>query len=140
MSSVLSCFTDGAALGNSSNSDAGWAFYIPELKISDSGYIIGTNNYAELMAMKKLFEYLLTIQPDKSVLIFSDSKYAIGAMTGNMVKANKELIAEIKKIRSGLGCKVLIKHCGAHTGKKDFVSAGNDVVDKLARERAKNKN
>lgn len=139
MSAVFSCFTDGSALNNSSRSNAGWAYYIPELKLVESGYIIGTNNFAELMAMKKLFEKLVEVQPTKPVLIFTDSKYVIGIMTGNKAKVNQELIAGIKALKLLIKCKILIRHCSAHTGKKDFVGIGNDIVDKAARERAKNK-
>ena len=106
MDGVLRCFTDGAAKGNSPNASAGWGFYIPKLNVRKSGHIIGTNNVAELTAVKELYKYILTLSDPlhqnfekpydlPEITVFSDSRYVIGAMTGNKISANKELINEI---------------------------------------------
>lgn len=138
----LLCFTDGAAKKNSKNAPAGWAFYIPKLKYKKSGYMTGTNNQAELTAIKNLLLYLHSIK-DKlfsNVLIYSDSQYSIGVITGSMkYKINKELIEEIIELRSTLGKKIGFKHVEAHTKKTDYISECNNIVDRLASDAAENK-
>lgn len=133
----LVCFTDGAAKSNSKTSSAGWAFYIPKLHYKSSGHMIGTNNQAELTAIFQLLKYLHSIKNKlfSNILIYSDSKYSIGVITGETkYKINKELIENIIELRNTLGKKVGFKYVEAHTKKTDFVSEGNSVVDQLASE------
>ena len=103
---ILRCFTDGAAKGNSQNAPAGWAFYIPKLNIRKSGSMTGTNNQAELTAVKELLTYILnnvntspfsqSLQSSNpELMIFSDSKYTINILTGYKYTTNKDLINSI---------------------------------------------
>lgn len=141
MPPVLRCFTDGAAKSNSKNACAGWAYFIPKFKLIESGSMRGTNNQAELEAIRRLLLHLHSIK-DKlfsNICIFSDSKYSINAITGvNKAKLNKEIIEEIKELRSTLGKKVAFEYVEAHTNKDDYLSKCNAVVDKAASEAASN--
>ena len=132
----LACFTDGAAKKNSKTSEAGWAFYIPILKFKKSGHMIGTNNAAELTAIKELFEHVLTLDQIPKIIVYSDSKYAIGVLTGMKIKANQELVFKILDLANEIWkrsqYKVEMIHVDAHTKKTDWLSECNDIVDKLA--------
>lgn len=133
----LLCFTDGAAKSNAKNANAGWGVYIPKFKYFNSGSMKGTNNQAELEAVKQLLLYLSNIDLFSSVLIYTDSKYVIGIFVdNNKYKVNTELIDEIKELRKNIKVKVGFKHVEAHTKKTDFVSRCNAVVDKLASDAA----
>jgi ribonuclease HI len=144
---ILRCFTDGAAKGNSQNAPAGWAFYIPKLNIRKSGSMTGTNNQAELTAVKELLTYIstelntspFTTQPNPELMIFSDSKYTINILTGYKFTTNKDLINSIfelgKKLREKFSM-IKFKYVEAHTNNDDWVSKCNAVVDKLASDAA----
>lgn len=134
----LLCFTDGAAKSNGKHANAGWGVFIPKFKYYNSGSMKGTNNQAELEAVRQLLLYLSTINLYSSVLIYTDSKYVIGIfVNNNKYKLNAELIKEIIKLREDIKVKVGFKHVKAHTNKKDFISKCNAVADKLASDAAK---
>lgn len=138
----IQCFTDGSALGNSKTSSAGWAFYIPQLKRIHSNSMIGTNNTAELTAIKKCLEFILAGKffeqfENPSFAIYSDSEYSIKAIKGiNRVKANSELIEECQRLLKIIEYPITFIHVKAHTGRSDFISRCNDVADKTARAKA----
>lgn len=137
-------FTDGSALSNKKDAKAGWAFYFPKIKVLVSDKMIGTNNQAELSAMKnglKYFHQNLIDEniPDNTLYVFSDSEYTINSITGKYNgKINKEMINDCKKLIEQINEKKQIKfiHVRAHTNKTDFVSTNNDIVDKTARKEA----
>lgn len=86
----------------------------------------GTNNRAELVAIwRALRQHPLTNQ---SILIRSDSEYAIGALTQNWVRnANQPLIENIRQdLAYRAGC-VEFQHVDGHSGHE-----GNEVADQLA--------
>lgn len=137
-------FTDGSALNNKQDAPAGYAIYFPSYKKLISNGMRGTNNQAELEAMRYALWYYLNRYinqdiPNNTLYIFSDSEYTINAVSGkNRVKANfpkievcKKLIEEIKKRR-----KIKFIHVMAHTNNKDFVSINNNIVDCAARNEA----
>lgn len=138
-------FTDGSALNNKQDAPAGWCFYIPSLEVLESGKMIGTNNQAELQA---IFHGLSWIDDHtdnsrtktQKIYLLSDSIYAVKAVNGeHKVKVNQDLINECKTLVEHLKdkkIKISYIHVDAHTGKKDFVSSCNDIVDRTARERA----
>ena len=144
---ILRCFTDGAAKGNSQDAPAGWAFYIPKLNIKKSGFMKGTNNQAELTAVKELLTFILndlkttpfeTEKPE--LMIFSDSKYTINILTGYKFTTNKDLINSIFELGQQLHSIFSIikfKYVEAHTNGTDWVSKCNAIVDKLASDAAK---
>ena len=138
-------FTDGSALNNKSEAPAGWAVYIPRVKKLLSKPMIGTNNQAELEAMRYALWFIKMHLPeykieDKMIYVFSDSEYVINTLN-NKWKA-KENLAKIKVCRMLVqdmvenGYNIEFIHAKAHTKKKDFISLNNDIVDQEARRRA----
>lgn len=151
-SKEFTIFTDGSALGNSKTSPAGWGVYIPMLKISMSKGMIGTNNQAELEAMRVGLWYFRTNWEEKfkkvlkelgknEVYFVSDSEYTLKAVCGiNSVNANKREIENCKGLIEEIeGLKVSVKmiHVNSHTNKTDFLSVNNAIVDSLASTKAK---
>ena len=139
--SIIRCFTDGAAKNNNKNASAGWAFYIPKYNIRQSGNIRGTNNQAELTAIKEL---LIFINQDKrfkeytQILLFTDSKYCINVLTGGKYLKNIELINNIFELQKKVNKQIKFTHVNAHTGNNDWISKCNEIVDILASAAAKN--
>jgi len=86
----------------------------------------GTNQRAELLAVK---EALLRVKdrPQSDVLVYTDSRYAIGALTaGWKVKANPELVSDVK---------LLIRECASFRMAKVPGHAGhpeNERANELA--------
>ena len=152
----ITIFTDGSALSNSKTSAAGWGVYIPALKRSFSKGFIGTNNHAELEAIRVALWYfneryddtfanILNTINKHEIYIISDSEYSINAVTGvNKVKANKNIIDTCKKLISDIeqnrSVKIYFIHVNSHTNGNDFMSVNNAIVDKLARTAAENVN
>lgn len=143
--SKFTVFTDGSALNNKANAPAGWAVYIPSVKRLLSKSMIGTNNQAELEAMRYALWFIGRHLNDfdvvdKIVYIFSDSEYVINSLTGKW-KINENL-AKIRACQTLMkkltdeGYKVEFIHAKAHTKKKDFISLNNDIVDQEARRKA----
>lgn len=141
-------FTDGAAKGNSQKSNSGWGIFIPEFNYKNYGYLVGSNNIAELYAILRLLETLKTfkqlklIQDGQVVVINTDSEYSIGVLDkGHTPKANKKIIEHIKKLRLKLMIEYKIKtvfnHVVAHQKDDSFLSKCNNIVDILASESAK---
>ena len=143
-SKKFTAFTDGSALSNRKDAPAGCALYFPTTKVLISKGLIGTNNQAELEAMRYCLwyytqKYINEEIPDNTFYVFSDSEYVINAITGkNESKANqakiyvcKSLIDKIKEKR-----KLKFIHAYAHTKGKDFISINNEIVDFAARKEA----
>lgn len=93
---VWEFFTDGACSGNPG--PCGWGLL---LRRKDSYYEanqyigVGTNNIAELMAIKEALVF--AIVEDPKVHVHTDSSYAIGVLTkGWKAKKNSELIHAIR--------------------------------------------
>ena len=137
-------FTDGSAIGNKQNAPAGAAFYIPSMKKLISKSMYGTNNQAELEAIRYALWYFKENLSNKikgEVNIYTDSSYSMNAISGKWKKitANLEKIELIRQWISELGnsdVRINFIHVDAHTGKKDFISVNNDIVDKEARRQA----
>ena len=143
----LSVFTDGSALGNKKDAPAGWAMYIPYNKVLISKGMLGTNNQAELEAIRYGLWYIKNhlndfkdIIHDSNIYFLSDSKYSINAISGkNKAKMNKNKILACKILLKDIekqGFKIIFVHVMAHTGEKDYVSYNNNIVDVAARKRA----
>jgi ribonuclease HI len=113
VSSRIIAFTDGACSNNQNASlrAGGWATILiletngkrdeREGSLKEfCGFLPGaTNNQAELEAIRQIFLNLKREGLD--VVIYTDSAYAIGVLAeGNKVKANGELVAEIKTLMS----------------------------------------
>lgn len=110
---------------------------------SNNGTTKCTNQIAELYAIYKTISWLLEVNCNTNVTIFTDSKYCIGCLTQwnkNWIKngwknaknkpvKNKRIIQIILKNLEELqiNVKVEFKHVKAHNGDK-----WNEVADKLA--------
>ena len=140
-------FTDGSALSNAANADAGWAAYIPSIHKLFSKEMVGTNNQAELEAIRfaltyvnNNFEELKHLIIDNEIIIRSDSKYSIDVLTGaKNGKLNLDRIGYVQNIMKELedkGVTTTFIHIGAHTNKNDYYSRCNDLVDKASRAKA----
>lgn len=142
-------FTDGSALGNSSNAPAGSAVWFPELNKLFGKSLFGTNNQAELEAMRMglwyINKHVLNQYHPKEVRIYSDSAYVIGVVSGkNKAKANKELIEQCKQYLSSLNLPVQFIHVDAHTAdtrkrpteNDEYMTKNNKIADHEANRRA----
>ncbi len=85
----------------------------------------GTNNIAELTAILRALQLLKT--RDIPVVIYTDSEYAIGVLTGRYkIRKNQALIAKIKALMSDFS-RIEFKKVKGHKG-----IPGNELVDTLA--------
>lgn len=121
-------YADGACSGNPGPAGLGvYLRYQHEVKEISEYLGQGTNNIAELMAIKRALENC----PDKSlkIEIYTDSAYSIGVLTqGWKAKANQELISEIRSMMRHFPRLKFIKVAG-HAG-----IFGNERADELARQ------
>lgn len=144
-SKVFTIFTDGSALSNAKDAPAGWACFFPWQKVLRSKSMTGTNNQAELEAIRYALwwfsiKYISVPIPNNTVYVFSDSEYAINSVEGKYkgklnvakIKAIQMLIEELKQKSKH----VEFVHCRAHTGSNDFISINNAIVDHEARRQA----
>lgn len=118
-------YTDGGASPNPGHAGLG-AVLICEGKILDIWEYIGhsTNNIAELMAIGRALEHIKN--KTLPVLLYSDSTYAIGVLSGRMKAAkNRELIASIQAEMRNFPSLSLLK-VKAHSG-----VTYNERVDRL---------
>lgn len=130
---TVTIYTDGACRGNPG--PGGWAAvltcdeHVRELAGAEPQT---TNNRMELQAIVRGLE---AIRKPCEITVLSDSKYAIGALTGNKSKANLDLIGEaqlhVSRIGALGGC-VRFAHLNGHTG-----NPLNERCDRLAREQTR---
>lgn len=127
---TVTAYTDGS--GNTAKTPAGIGCVIYDTSLSQPIMIaqnigLGTNNRAELCAIwaaLRAYPYV-----DQEIKIFSDSMYAIGALTQDWARnANAQLIANI---RADIGARspecITFEHVDGHKGHE-----GNEVADCLA--------
>lgn len=123
-------YTDGACFGNPGPAGLGVVLRsgARRKEIKESlGW--STNNVAELTAILRGLEAVKDRQ--RRVLVHSDSTYAIGVLArGFKAKANKELVARIRKLAALFGDLEFVKVPG-HAGVPD-----NERCDQLAKEAA----
>ena len=145
-------YTDGSCLKFKNNIiKAGYGIYIPEkdIKISKSLKEKQTNNRAELTAIIDCVEYLSDEDLKKELIIITDSSYSmfIFDKTGenyeknNFIKDNKTVLNKdlvIKALEIKRKYNIKLVKIRAHTLKNDIHSKNNEIVDKLAKEGARN--
>lgn len=119
-------YTDGACSGNPGEAGIGIVMlcgsHRKEISLS-----IGkaTNNIAELTAIKTALENIK--KKDRTVIIHTDSEYALGVLTGiYRVRKNKELIESIKELFLQFKAIEIVKVSG-HSGVLE-----NERADRLA--------
>lgn len=126
-------YTDGACTGNPGPMGIGAVLLdatralIADGRRELSSYLgIGTNNIAELTAIKRAVEL---VPRDRQVVIYTDSGYSIGVLSlGWKAKANQGLIAEIRELLAGYSRVDFVKVAG-HAGIPE-----NERCDELARQ------
>ncbi len=91
-------YADGACSGNPGPAGVGAVALFGEEKRELSEYIgEATNNIAELIGVLRAAE--LALELGRPLRLYTDSKYSIGVLTqGWKVKANKELVARVRKV------------------------------------------
>lgn len=159
---ILNVFTDGACSNNGrENAKGGIGIYFDEndpRNVSESlselylrkkdlykGIKRQTNNIAELSAIIEVFEICKEdIKNNKKIIIYSDSKIAIGwcTSTGEKYekmnwKKKKGEIPNLDLIKKAYhlmkeNINVSLEHIKAHTGLNDYLSKGNEKADYLA--------
>jgi ribonuclease HI len=121
-------YTDGACTGNPGPAGSGWVLVAPGgSPVEAYAYLgEGTNNIAELTAILRA---LHEVPKDQSLVVHTDSQYAIGVLTkGWKAKANKELIEGIREeLRGRTGVRFV--YVPGHAG-----VPMNERADALARE------
>jgi len=94
---VYEFYTDGACSGNPGR--CGWGFLMRTTKEYFEAFQflgIGTNNIAELMAIKAALDHVP--DPDAVIRIHTDSSYSLGVITKDWkAKANTDLVATLRK-------------------------------------------
>ena len=122
-------WSDGACTGNPGPAGAGTVLLVDERRTEWSTWLgDGTNNGAELAAV------LLGLQAlerpvERVLVVHTDSQYVIGVCAkGWKAKANKELVAELKRELAGLP-RVVWHWVRGHEGVEL-----NEVCDQLARD------
>ena len=124
---ALIVYTDGACTGNPGPMGIGVVVVDGKERRELSEYLgVGTNNIAELTAIERA----LAICPrDRTVLVHSDSAYALGLLGKNWkAKANQELVARLRKLAAEFKDVRWVKVAG-HAGVPE-----NERCDQLARE------
>lgn len=143
-------FTDGSSIGNGRrDARAGYATYWPAMQeLNQSEHIAGgTNNQAEFTAAVKALEAANRVDPEgrETVYVYTDSMLLINTVTkwlngwrragwrkrdGSQIM-NLDLVKRLDDLTRAR--RVVWTHVSAHTGREDWISKYNDVVDKKAR-------
>lgn len=159
MSQRIKIFTDGSALDNSKTSCAGYAYCIPKLNICDGGFMMASNNVAELTAVLKALTTLFQLKyliKEKNIEIITDSKYVITVIDTDKdnAKVNRDLVFAIRNLKSKLienDFNICFSHVNSHlmenslkqetidSDNSEYNKRINKLVDEIAVGFAKNK-
>ncbi len=125
-------FTDGSCLGNPGPMGIGIVMTCAGHRLEVSEFLgEGTNNVAELTAVLRALE--LIKDPNRTVILYTDSRYVIGMIGGWKAKSNQQLIQKIQN-----ACRrfpdLRIRKVTAHTGQ-----AENERCDELAKTAVRNR-
>jgi ribonuclease HI len=144
-------FTDGSYIKARSGDLCGYGIYFPNGELDNIGnpfiHKPLTNQRAELYAIYKAVKMITEKLVFGKAHIYTDSEYSIKSLTiwlpswekNNWKTANKkpvknlDIILAIYKILKSHPNKFYFYHVRSHTGKADFMSQSNDIVDKLAK-------
>lgn len=121
-------YTDGACTGNPGPMGIGAVIMDGKERTEISEFLgIGTNNIAELTAIKRALESLPADDRKRLIKVHTDSSYSIGLLTKNWkAKANTELVAELRALVKGFPKLQFVKVKG-HSGIPE-----NERADQLA--------
>jgi ribonuclease HI len=143
-------FTDGSFI--SKLKKCGYGVLFPNKEFSNISrkftHLPLTNQRAELYAIYKAIKTVNKKDTNLNIKIYTDSEYSIKSLTiwikdwkkknwksstGKDVM-NQDLIKKIDTLISEHKGHIEFQHVRAHTGKQDFESINNDIVDKLAKD------
>jgi len=129
---TIHVWTDGACSGNPGPMAIGIVVIAGDRR-KELGEFLGrgTNNIAELTAIRRGLEIAASIAPgkDRPIRVYSDSSYAIVLLSqGWKAKANQELVAELRDFLRGYSRLRMVKVEG-HAGVPE-----NERCDLLARQ------
>jgi ribonuclease HI len=126
-------YTDGASSNNQRADlrEGGWAYVIATRPpVVGYGYQSGaTNNQMELLALRMALEAIAASGYHGDLTVATDSQYVIGALSGNKIKANADLIHAIKRQAQGAGLKLRFEFVRGHSG-----DHFNELCDHYARQ------
>lgn len=150
-------FTDGSCMSSGSTCNyGGIGIHFPNKELDDISepFLLRpiTNQRAELYAINKAISAIIDGLKFKTITIYTDSEYSIKSLTvwvhswvkNNWKTANKQsvknkdIIESIYNLIKKFPSRIKFIHVRAHTGKKDSLSIGNEVADKLATTGSKN--
>jgi ribonuclease HI len=125
---AIHVWTDGGCVPNPGPCGIGVVIIDGKDRRELSEYLgMGTNNIAELTAIVRGLEEVQPIAKGRTVVVYSDSQYAIGLLTQNWKpKANIELVAHLRGLLREFA-EVRFVKVAAHSG-----IALNERVDQLA--------
>jgi ribonuclease HI len=123
----IHAYTDGACSGNPGPAGIGVVLICGGRRKELSEYLgEGTNNIAELLAVKRALESVR--DRARTVYLYSDSAYVLGLLgKGWKPKANRELVEDLRALKSRFADLRLVKVPG-HAGVPE-----NERADELAR-------
>ncbi|MBN8218504.1 MAG: reverse transcriptase-like protein [Spirochaetes bacterium] len=125
-------YTDGASSNNQRADlrEGGWAYVIAtQPPVVGYGYQDGaTNNQMELLALRMALDAIATSGYRGELIVATDSQYVIGALSGNKIKANADLIHAILDRAKGAGLAMKFEFVRGHSG-----NAFNELCDHFAR-------
>jgi len=151
---IIRVFTDGSVKGKKNNKIGGYGIHFPDGELEDLGRKFThkpiTNQRAELYAIYKALKIIIINKIEfEKIIIYTDSEYSINSLTkwiDNWIKngwvtyngtdvLNKDIISKIydKYIKN---YNIEFIHVRSHTGKKDELSLGNEIADRLANQGA----
>jgi ribonuclease HI len=149
MSKQILVFTDGSFIKHLNKCGYGVFFPNSEYKNISRRFKIEplSNQRAELYAIYKAIKRVNKDNKLHDIKIFTDSEYSIKSLTlwiktwkennwiasTNKPVANQDIIKKIDNMMTKHTGKIEFKHVRSHTGKKDFESLNNEIVDKLAK-------
>lgn len=128
---ALMVYTDGSKI---MDGEAGGGFYIPQLQKSAFFSIAGDccAHTAELVAIVSALRHLLALPLwARQIVLCSDSRAALQAITADKFQSRLEIVLEIKSIIHQLivsGLEIVLQWIPGHAG-----IPGNDHVDSLAK-------
>jgi ribonuclease HI len=150
MSEII-VFTDGSCIKSKSNILCGIGIHYPNGEFQDVSKSFikepKTNQRAELYAIYKAIKTISHADKNLDIKIYTDSEYSIKSLTiwiknwkkNNWVAStgkpvmNQDIIKKIDKLIEEHNGKIKFQHVKSHTGKTDYESIHNDIVDKLAK-------
>ena len=143
-------FTDGSYIREKDK--CGYGIHYPNGEFEDVSKpfikLPKTNQRAELYAIYKVIKKVNKSDEKLNIHIYTDSEYSIKSLTiwiktwikngwinsKNKPVENQDIIKKINDLMENHKGLIKFTHVRSHTGKLNFESINNDIVDKLAKE------